>query len=94
LLPIAVIFLSMSRIVLGMTSGTPSAPVPAREKESAWLLAPPLVLAALSLLLGLAIPAALNRNLQQAVSSVHGAEPVTAPAAPRVEGKAWLVHNR
>ena len=55
-------------------------------RESAWLLPPPLVLAALSLGLGVAIPAALNRNLQQAAANVLGAEPA-ACRLPRAEAR-------
>jgi hypothetical protein len=57
---------------------------PERERESPWLVAPPLVLAVLSLALGLAIPPALDRNLRQAGANVLGVEadaPRPAPAA-------------
>ncbi|MDX6340099.1 MAG: hydrogenase-4 component, partial [Trebonia sp.] len=74
LLPVAVIFLSMSRIVIGMTTGPRPAHMPGlgKVKRNTWLLISPLCLAAMSLGLGLTIPGVLNRNLQQAATSVLG----------------------
>jgi hydrogenase-4 component F len=88
LLPVAVIFLSMSRIVIAMTTGGRREPAdgagagPVAARETPWLLAAPLVLAAVTLVLGVAIPRGLDSRLRAAAASVQAPEAATARVSP------------
>ncbi|MDE3054899.1 MAG: hydrogenase [Gemmatimonadota bacterium] len=71
---LAAIFVGMAVLVLGMALGEPATDAPA-ERESAWLLAGPIALAGLVLLLGLYIPAPLQRALAHAATALGGGAP-------------------
>lgn len=71
LVALAVIFIGMATAVLAMAQGRPDASrTPVREH---WVsVAPPAILASLALVLGVYIPPALDRLLQQAVQALGG----------------------
>ncbi len=63
-LALAVVFVGMSRAVLGMAQGTPPERPP--QPERAWSVLPPLCLLTLALVLGIYLPAPLANLLHQA----------------------------
>jgi hydrogenase-4 component F len=74
LLLLAVIFIGMAKLILEMALGVPAVEVePVREDR--WQLIGPIVLAATVLMLGLYIPAPLQRVLERAAVSLGGMAP-------------------
>jgi len=72
----AVVFMAMGSGMLGMVLGTPSpGRAPAGTREDRWLVLPPLGLLLLVLLLGLHIPAGLQRALASAAAALGGSAP-------------------
>jgi hydrogenase-4 component F len=71
---LAVIFLGLAVQVLGMLLGEP-VHVLRREPRSAWLAAGPIALAAISLGLGLYLPAPLQQALAAAAATLGGRAP-------------------
>lgn len=73
LLCLTLIFVGMARVVLNMTLGEPP-PTTASSSppEQPWEIGPPLVLAVIVLLLGLAIPGPLNTLLTQMTTTLGG----------------------
>ena len=74
ILLLAVIFVGMAALVLGMALG-PAEPGRAPVRESPWLVAGPIALAAVVLLLGLYIPGPLQNALTQAAAALGGTAP-------------------
>ena len=74
LLLLAIIFVGMAALILEMALGEPESPVPP-QRESAWLLAGPIALAAAVLMLGVYIPAPLQHVLVQAAVALGGRTP-------------------
>ena len=74
LLLLAVIFVGMASLVLGMALGEPAPGTPV-VRESAWLVAGPMALAAIVLLLGVYIPAPLHDALARAAAALGGSAP-------------------
>jgi len=77
---LAVIFIGIAAMILGMVYGVPNATpvpggVPERSGDRAWLVAAPAVLAALLLMLGVFIPPPLARALASAAVSLGGHAP-------------------
>ncbi|NLX03857.1 MAG: NADH dehydrogenase FAD-containing subunit [Phycisphaerae bacterium] len=71
LLTLGVIFAAMARIVLPMAFGQADADVPSSDrKEAAWSVAPPLAMAAASLVLGLYVPVSFWDFLQSVASRI------------------------
>jgi hydrogenase-4 component F len=70
---LAVIFIGMTTAFLGMAQGEPQKQTP-RDKDRWWQIAPPAVLGALVLWLGLAVPARLSDVLHQIASTLGGAQ--------------------
>jgi hydrogenase-4 component F len=78
LLLLAISFIGMAVLVLGMALGEPTPGphgVPGRVRESAWLVASPIALAAVVLMLGLYIPGPLHEALTAAAAALGGAAP-------------------
>ena len=71
----ALIFISMGSAVLGMVLGPAPAGITPAPRESLWLVAPPALLLALVLLLGVWIPAGLREALAEAAASIGGTAP-------------------
>jgi hydrogenase-4 component F len=71
----ALIFISMGSAVLGMVLGRAPAGTAPAPRESLWLVAPPALLLALVLLLGVWIPAGLREVLGAAVAGIGGSAP-------------------
>lgn len=74
LLLLAVIFVGMAVLILKMALGEPEPGVPI-VRESPWLVAGPIALAAAVLMLGLYIPAPLQRALVHAAAALGGGAP-------------------
>jgi hydrogenase-4 component F len=82
LLLLAVIFVGMCAIVLrmvqdggeGLSSRLPTSTEPCPGPESAWLVGPPMALAAIGLALGLCLPPPLVRLLQEAAALLGGGQ--------------------
>jgi hydrogenase-4 component F len=74
LLLLAIIFVGMAALVLGMSLGEP-APGVAPVRESAWLLVGPLVLGAAVLMLGVYLPGPLRDALAGAAVGLGGSAP-------------------
>jgi hydrogenase-4 component F len=73
---LAVIFIGIGAMMLGIVFGAPESGEQApRVKERGWLVAGPLGLATLVLMLGLYIPAPLRTLLEQAATSLGGSAP-------------------
>jgi formate hydrogenlyase subunit 3/multisubunit Na+/H+ antiporter MnhD subunit len=66
---LTVIFMAMSRIVLRMTYGGPTAPA-AGGGERAWTILPPLALILAVFILGVAMPSVLKQALTGAARAV------------------------
>lgn len=77
LLLLAIAFVGIARLIAGMVFGPPAAAAVAAtpERESGWLLAGPIVLAAGLLALGLMIPDALQQRLSEAATTLHWRAP-------------------
>jgi hydrogenase-4 component F len=76
LLLLAVIFVGIARMILEMVLGNPDpAAAPPRTREAGWMVLGPLVLAALVLMLGSYLPAALQTQLGSAAVSLGGTAP-------------------
>jgi hydrogenase-4 component F len=71
---LAVIFIGMATVILEVAYGEPDPALP-KERESGWLVAGPLALAAGVLLLGLYLPVPLRDVLAQAATSLGGRAP-------------------
>jgi hydrogenase-4 component F len=71
----ALIFISMGSAVLGMVLGSAPAGATPAPRESLWLVAPPALLLALVLLLGVWIPAGLRQALAAAAAGIGGTAP-------------------
>jgi hydrogenase-4 component F len=71
---LAIIFVGMAALVLGMALGEPE-PGQAPVRESAWLVAGPVALALLVLMLGVYIPGPLQQVLASAASALGGRAP-------------------
>ncbi len=71
----ASIFISMGSAVLGMVLGPRPAEAAAVPRESAWLVAPPALLLAVVLALGLWLPAGLREALAAATAGIGGVAP-------------------
>jgi len=70
------IFMAMGSGVLGMALGAPDPERrPPAVREDRWLVGPPLALLALTLLLGLHLPAGLQRALAAAAGALGGSAP-------------------
>jgi len=69
---LAVIFVGMATTMSRMAQGDPSPPSGARLKEAPLAVLPPLALAILALILGIALPAHLRSVLEQAATAVGG----------------------
>jgi hydrogenase-4 component F len=74
LVTLAVIFVGMAALVLGMALGEP-APGTVRVRESPWLVAGPVALAAVVLMLGVYIPGPLQDALTRAAIALGGSGP-------------------
>ncbi len=74
LLLLAAIFVGMAVLILKMALGEPDPGVPV-VRESPWLVAGPIALAAVVLMLGLYIPAPLQRALVHAAAALGGSAP-------------------
>lgn len=74
LLLLAVIFVGMASLLLGMALGEPAPGTPVVH-ESPWLVAGPVALAAIVLLLGVYIPAPLHHALVRAAAALGGSAP-------------------
>lgn len=74
LLMLAIIFVGMAALVFGMALGQPE-PGTAPVRESPWLVAGPLALAATVLMLGVYIPGPLHDILARAAAALGGAAP-------------------
>ncbi|HZK77924.1 MAG TPA: proton-conducting transporter membrane subunit [Gemmatimonadaceae bacterium] len=74
LLLLAVIFVGMAMLILGMALGSPE-PGVTPVRESRWLIVGPVALAAIVLLLGLYIPGPLNETLARAAVALGGTVP-------------------
>jgi hydrogenase-4 component F len=74
LLLLAVIFVGMASLILEMALGTAD-PSAERVRESSWLLAGPVVLAATVLMLGVYVPAPLQAAITRAAVALGGAAP-------------------
>jgi hydrogenase-4 component F len=74
LLTLAIIFVGMAALVLGMALGEP-APGTVRVRESPWLVAGPVALAAVVLMLGVYIPGPLQDALTRAAIALGGRGP-------------------
>jgi hydrogenase-4 component F len=74
LLLLAVIFVGMAALILGMALGE-AAPGAAPIRESRWLVAGPIALAVAVLMLGLYIPAPLRDVLARAATALGGSAP-------------------
>ena len=71
-----IVFMAMGASVLGMALGAPGAGFrPTHSREDRWLVVPPLGLLILALLLGLHIPAGLQRALGAAAATLGGSAP-------------------
>jgi hydrogenase-4 component F len=80
LVALAVIFVGMAALVLGMVLGEPTTPTvgdlgAAPVRESGWLVAGPVALAALVLMLGFYIPGPLRDVLTRAAMALGGTAP-------------------
>jgi hydrogenase-4 component F len=71
----ALIFISMGSAVLGMVLGPRPAGAATAPRESAWLIAPPALLLALVLALGVWLPGGLRQALAAAVTGIGGVAP-------------------
>jgi hydrogenase-4 component F len=74
LLMLGVIFVGMAALMLGIALGEPP-PGTGRVRESGWLVAGPLALAAVVLLLGVYIPGPLHELLARAATALGGRAP-------------------
>jgi hydrogenase-4 component F len=74
LLFLAIIFIGMASLVLGMALGEPE-PGRVAVRESAWLVAGPMVLAATVLMLGVYVPGPLHEVLARAARALGGTAP-------------------
>jgi hypothetical protein len=74
LLLLAVIFVGMAALILGMALGE-AAPGATPIQESRWLVAGPIALAVAVLMLGLYIPAPLRDVLARAATALGGSAP-------------------
>jgi hydrogenase-4 component F len=74
LLLLAIVFIGMASALLEVVLGDPPEGA-VRARESAWLIAGPLVLASMVLLLGVHIPAPLARMLERAAGALGGFAP-------------------
>jgi hydrogenase-4 component F len=74
LLFLAIIFVGMAALVLGMALGEPE-PGRVPVRESAWLVAGPVALAAAVLMLGVYIPGPLHQVLARAATALGGTAP-------------------
>jgi hydrogenase-4 component F len=74
LVTLAIIFVGMAALVLGMALGEP-APATVRVRESPWLVAGPVALAAVVLMLGVYIPGPLQDALTRAAIALGGRGP-------------------
>jgi len=74
LLMMAIIFVGMAGLVLGMALGEP-APGSVQRSESPWLIAGPAALAATVLMLGVFIPGPLHEVLTRAAIALGGTAP-------------------
>jgi hydrogenase-4 component F len=74
LLMLAIIFVGMAALVLGMALGEPE-PGTAPVRESPWLVAGPMGLAAAVLMLGVYIPGPLHDVLARAATALGGTAP-------------------
>ena len=74
LLFLAIIFIGMAALVLGMALGE-GEPGRVPVRESAWLVAGPMVLAAAVLMLGVYIPGPLHEVLARAATALGGTAP-------------------
>lgn len=74
LVTLAVIFIGMAALVLGIVLGEP-APGAVRARESRWLVAGPVALAAIVLMLGVYIPGPLHDVLTRAAMALGGTAP-------------------
>jgi hydrogenase-4 component F len=74
LLFLAIIFVGMAGLVLGMALGEPE-PGQVPVRESAWLVAGPVALAAAVLMLGVYIPGPLHEVLARAATALGGTAP-------------------
>lgn len=76
---LAIIFVGMAALVLGIALGEPTPDAPERRsvgvRESPWLVAGPLALAAIVLALGIYIPAPLQEVLRRAADALGGTAP-------------------
>ena len=75
LLLLAVIFVGVARMILELVLGEPPEPAIAPEREPAWMVLGPLVLAALVLMLGSYLPGVLQAQLASAATALGGAAP-------------------
>ncbi len=81
---LGLIFMAMANLVLPMTQGQPPSPTPPRDlprREPLWSVAPAAALLALTLLLGLWIPAPLRSTLDEAAGRFQPAATDVAQAA-------------
>jgi hydrogenase-4 component F len=76
LLMLAIIFVGMAKLILGMALGEGEpAPVAAPMRESLWLVMGPIALAAIVLMLGVYIPGPLHDVLSRAAVALGGTTP-------------------
>jgi hydrogenase-4 component F len=71
----ALVFVAMGAAVLGMTLGEPAAGAAAPGREDPWRVLPPLALLALTVFLGLYLPAGLRQALASAAGALGGLAP-------------------
>ncbi len=74
LLMLAIIFVGMAALVLGIALGEPE-PGTVPVRESSWLVAGPVALAAVVLMLGVYIPGPLHDVLARAAAALGGTAP-------------------
>jgi formate hydrogenlyase subunit 3/multisubunit Na+/H+ antiporter MnhD subunit len=74
LLMLAIIFVGMAALVMGMALGEPE-PGAAPVHESPWLVVGPVVLAAMVLMLGVYVPGPLHDVLARAAAALGGTAP-------------------
>ena len=71
---LAVIFVGMAQLILGMSLGAPESAA-ARARESRWLVFGPVALAGAVLLLGVYVPGPLQSALARAAVALGGQAP-------------------
>jgi hydrogenase-4 component F len=72
---LAVSFVGMAALLLGVALGEPPPGTKTPARESAWLVAGPLALAAIVLMLGVYVPGPLHDVLSQAATALGGRAP-------------------